>query len=159
MSDPRREITLQFLAQPSDMNFGGKVHGGSAMKWLDQAGYVCATTWSGSYCVTAFVGDINFQQPIAVGHLVRADAKVVRTGRTSMHIVVDLYACSPRHRDFSHAIRCIMVFVAVDENGRPVPVPAWEPEQEDDLALQAYAERMIAMRQRNAEALGQLEQT
>ena len=39
---PNRELTLQFLAEPSDVNFGGKVHGGMVMKWIDQAGYACA---------------------------------------------------------------------------------------------------------------------
>ena len=39
---PPRELTLQFLAEPADVNFGGKVHGGMVMKWIDQAGYACA---------------------------------------------------------------------------------------------------------------------
>lgn len=157
MRDPKHDITLQFLAKPSDVNFGGKVHGGSAMSWLDQAGYVCATTWSGAYCVTAFVGDINFHTPITVGHLVRVDARVISTGRTSMHIAVDLYACSPRARDFNRAIHCIMVFVAVDDAGKPVSVPPWEPQNDEDRALEAYARRIRALRQENEEELRHLE--
>jgi acyl-CoA hydrolase len=47
-----RSITLRFLAEPTDVNFGGKVHGGAVMKWIDQAGYACAVGWSGYYCVT-----------------------------------------------------------------------------------------------------------
>ena len=52
----QREITMRFLAEPMDVNFGGKVHGGAVMKWIDQAGYACAVGWSGLYCVTLYVG-------------------------------------------------------------------------------------------------------
>ena len=47
-------ITLRFLAEPSTVNFGGKVHGGTVMKWIDEAGYACATSWSKRYCVTVY---------------------------------------------------------------------------------------------------------
>ena len=57
MTEPRQhEIVLRFLAEPIDVNFGGKVHGGSVMKWIDQAAYACAAGWCGQYCVTAYVG-------------------------------------------------------------------------------------------------------
>ena len=39
-------ITLRFLAEPNTVNFGGKVHGGTVMKWIDEAGYACATSWA-----------------------------------------------------------------------------------------------------------------
>ena len=55
MSGPRG-VTLRFLAEPGHVNFGGKVHGGSVMKWIDQAGYTCAAGWTGAYCVTIYVG-------------------------------------------------------------------------------------------------------
>ena len=60
METQRRDVTLRFLAQPVDVNFGGKVHGGSVMRWIDQAGYACAVRWSGHYCVTVYVGGIRF---------------------------------------------------------------------------------------------------
>ena len=60
-------ITLRFLAEPGTVNFGGKVHGGAVMKWIDEAGYACATRWSKNYCVTASAGSIRFQKPILIG--------------------------------------------------------------------------------------------
>jgi acyl-CoA hydrolase len=63
MLEREREITLRFLAEPTDVNFGGKVHGGAVMKWIDQAGYACAVGWSGQYCVTVYVGGIRFHSP------------------------------------------------------------------------------------------------
>ena len=63
MPGQQHEVTFRFLAQPTDVNFGGKVHGGMAMKWIDQAGYACAVGWSSAYCVTASVSGIRFVAP------------------------------------------------------------------------------------------------
>ncbi|RLA13486.1 MAG: acyl-CoA thioesterase [Gammaproteobacteria bacterium] len=139
MSSPNREITLRFIAQPTDANFGGKVHGGSAMKWLDEAGYACACGWSGRYCVTAFVGNMNFQHPISVGHLIELNAKAIHTGKSSMHIAVNLSSGDPKSGLLSKAMYCIMIFVAVDDDGQSVEVPEWVPVSEADTQLEKYA--------------------
>ena len=135
----KREITLRFLAEPTDANFGGNVHGGIAMKWLDQAGYACATGWSGKYCITAFVGNINFRKPIAVGHLIEVNAKVIHTGNSSIHLAVNLSSGDTTSTEINKAMHCIMVFVAVDENRAPCQVPAWTAESEEDHRLEKYA--------------------
>ena len=80
----QRETTFRFLAQPSDVNFGGKVHGGMVMKWIDQAGYAAAVGWSGQYCVTVAVGGIQFVKPILIGDIVVVRCKLIRTGSSSM---------------------------------------------------------------------------
>jgi acyl-CoA hydrolase len=156
MPESKREVTLRFLAQPTDVNFGGKVHGGSVMKWLDQAGYVCASAWSGNYCVTAFVGDMNFHSPVRVGELVEVTARVIHTGRSSMHIALDLLACPPADCRYSKALRCIMVFISVDENGESVAVPSWRPSTPEDLAMEQYALKIMELRKINQEALDAL---
>ncbi|MGL1900784.1 MAG: acyl-CoA thioesterase [Fibrobacterales bacterium] len=156
MSDQNHKATIRFLAQPTDVNFGGNVHGGTAMKWLDQAGYVCAAGWSQKYCVTAFVGDINFSSPIKVGSLVEVTARVIYTGNSTMHISVAIKSCDPQKCDMTHAIRCLMVFVAVDEKGKPVPVPKWTPAGEKEIALANYAKRIIDARKINSEELAKL---
>ena len=115
---PQREITLRFLAEPTDVNFGGKVHGGAVMKWIDQAGYACAVGWSAHYCVTAY-RQCRHHHPLPDG--------------LSTH--------------------CLMVFVAVDDNGKPVPVPAWTPETDDDRTLERYATRMMELRQQIADEI------
>ncbi len=79
MSGQQHEVTFRFLAQPTDVNFGGKVHGGMAMKWIDQAGYACAVGWSGAYCVTASVSGIQFVAPILIGDLVTVRARLIHT--------------------------------------------------------------------------------
>jgi acyl-CoA hydrolase len=62
------------LAEPTDVNFGGKVHGGAVMKWIDQAGYACAAGWSGQYCVTVYVSGIGFRRPVPIGNMVEVYA-------------------------------------------------------------------------------------
>ncbi|WP_316800037.1 acyl-CoA thioesterase [Pedobacter frigidisoli] len=92
MAKPKNHIELQFLSEPSDVNYGGKVHGGMMMKWIDQAAFACALQWSNSYCVTIYVGGIRFFKPVHIGHLVKMEARIIYTGNTSMHIAVDAYS-------------------------------------------------------------------
>jgi acyl-CoA hydrolase len=143
---PQRGITLRFLAEPTDVNFGGKVHGGAVMKWIDQAGYTCAAGWTGTYCVTVYLGGLHFLGPIHVGELVELRALVIRTGRTSLDIAVDVYAGDPKRVERRRTGHCVVVFVALDADGRPGAVPAWTPETELDRALEGYAERLSALR-------------
>lgn len=139
-------VTLRFLGEPIHVNYGGKVHGGSVMKWIDQAGYTCAAGWTGDYCVTAHVGGMRFLQPINVGEVVEVRAQLIRTGRTSMDIAVDIYASDPKNTTKRRACHCVMTFVAVDEEGSPKEAPAWLPATPVALALQAHALRLNDIR-------------
>ncbi len=138
--DPGRgHSVLRFLAEPSHVNFGGKVHGGMVMKWIDQAGYTCAAQWSRNYCVTVYVGGIHFVRPIIVGSAVELRCQVVHTGRTSLHVFIDIFAGDPRTRDMIRSSYCVAVFVALDPDGKPTSVPTWTPQTERDKALERYA--------------------
>ena len=59
-------------------------------------GYTCAAGWTGEYCVTIYVGGLNFLRPILVGEVVDVRALVIHTGRTSLHIAIDIYAGDPK---------------------------------------------------------------
>lgn len=142
----QRELTLRFLAQPSDVNFGGKVHGGSVMRWIDQAGYACAVGWSGRYCVTVYVGGIRFYKPVLLGSLVEVKAHVIYTGKTSMHVAVDVSAGDPKDGEFTKTTHCVIVFVAVNDHGNPTSVHPWTPETEEDLAQERYALKLMDLR-------------
>lgn len=143
MSGQQHEVNFRFLAQPTDVNFGGKVHGGMAMKWIDQAGYACAVAWSGAYCVTASVSGIQFVAPILIGDLVTVRARLIHTGRSSMHMAVDVLARDLRKDEQRLATSCVMVFVALDAaDGRPTAVPSWVPRNEQERRLQEHARRL-----------------
>lgn len=146
MAGTQRELTFRFLAEPTDVNFGGKVHGGAVMKWIDQAGYACAASWAGSYCVTVYVGGIQFERPIRVGQIVEVRAQLVHTGTTSMHVAVDVAARDTTAEQAERTTHCLMVFVAVDAERKPTPVPAYVPYTDEELELSAYAQRMMTMR-------------
>jgi acyl-CoA hydrolase len=135
----RRSLDFRFLAEPTDVNFGGKVHGGIVMKWMDQAGYACAAQWSARYCVTVSIGGIRFVRPILVGQMVTLNAQIVHTGNTSMHVFIRVEAGDPKQSQMVETGHCIISFVASDEAGYPVQVPTWSPQSAADLALEKYA--------------------
>ncbi|MDQ7955990.1 MAG: acyl-CoA thioesterase [Rhodocyclaceae bacterium] len=128
-------ITLRFLAEPSTVNFGGKVHGGTVMKWIDEAGYACATSWSHNYCVTVFIGSIRFHRPIMIGDLVEVEARLAYTGNTSMNISVEVRSGDMKGGQMTKTTECLIVFVAVDSHGRPLPVDAFVPGTPGEMAL------------------------
>lgn len=140
------EIVLRFLAAPFDISYGGTVHGGKLLEWIDKAGYACAVGWSAHYCVTAYVGDIRFTRPVAIGELVEVSAKLVHTGRSSMHILVVVSSADPKDGTFTEATRCLTIFVAVDEERRPVQVPTLHPVTDADAQLREDAIRRIQVR-------------
>jgi acyl-CoA hydrolase len=142
----QREVTLRFLAEPTDVNFGGKIHGGAVMKWIDQAGYACAVGWSGQYCVTVYVGGIRFYRPVLIGQLVEARARLIYTGTTSMHLAADVSSRDPKADAAAATTHCVIVFVAVDDDGQPVAVPAWTPLTDEDIALESYARKLMELR-------------
>lgn len=141
-----RSINFQFISEPSDVNFGGKVHGGAVMKWIDQAAFACASTWCQSYCVTVYVGGIRFYKPILIGELVHIEAKIIYTGKTSMHIAVDVSSRNIQKDNFSQTTHCIIVFVAVDEKGNPQNVEKWMPQTLEDIQLEKYAIKLMDLR-------------
>ncbi|MBI1298865.1 acyl-CoA thioesterase [bacterium] len=155
MEQSQRSITLRFLAGPSEINLAGNVHGGSVMKWIDEAGYTCAAGWSGQSCVTIYVSGIRFYHPIRIGNLVEIQATLIYTGRTSMHIAIDVYAADPKQPKRQKTTHCIIVFVAVNQAGEPSPVPSWEPETDKDRMLHSYAQKLMALRKGIEEEMNQ----
>lgn len=150
MSGAQRELTFQFLAEPTDVNYGGKVHGGMVMRWIDQVGYAAAVGWSGHYSVTVAVGGIRFVAPIRISDLVTVTAKLVYTGTSSMHFAVDVRArdpgLDPTQAESRLCTHCVIVFVAMDEaEGKPTRVPHWEPESEEDRLLSEYATKVMEL--------------
>ncbi|HEY9253309.1 MAG TPA: acyl-CoA thioesterase [Stenotrophomonas sp.] len=146
MSGEQRELNFRFLAEPNDVNFGGKVHGGVVMKWIDQVGFAAASGWSSRYCVTVAVGGIRFVAPILIGDVVTVSAKLVYTGRTSMHFAIDVWARSPVGGASRLCTHCIIVFVAMDDDhATPVVVPSWQPDTPADQRLAEYALKVMEL--------------
>jgi acyl-CoA hydrolase len=111
------ELTMSFLAEPKDVNFGGHVHGGEVMKWMDQIGYALAVKYSKGYAVTKFVDNINFTSPMKIGDLVSLSAKILSVGTTSIRIEICVISENLLTEVISDNCSCEMVFVAVDKQG------------------------------------------
>ncbi|GEE02230.1 acyl-CoA thioesterase [Gordonia spumicola] len=128
------------MAAPTDVaTIGGGVRGGRILEWVDKAAYACAAAWSGGYSVTAYVGNISFGRDIESGDVVEVTATLIHTGRTSMHIECVVSSADPRIGTFTEASRCLLVFVAMDDDGAPTPVRQWVPMRAEDVARADYA--------------------
>ena len=139
-------ITFQFISEPSDVNFGGKVHGGEVMKWIDQTAYACATGYAQNYCVTVYVGGIRFYRPISIGAIVKVEAQVIYTGTTSIHIAVNVFSRKLKEKKFEKTTHCVIVFVSTDESGKPVPVKKVTPSNQLQIEMQQYAIKLVDLR-------------
>ena len=127
---PSSSVTFRFLAEPTDVNFGGKVHGGVVMKWIDQAGYACAAGWSGHYCVTVSVAGVKFQRPILVGQIVEVKASIAHTGKTSMQIFIQVRCGDPKTQNLVETNHCVISFIAMDADHKVPANVAFQPSVE-----------------------------
>lgn len=127
-------VTLSRIMSHADVNLYGTVHGGVIMKLIDDAGGAASARHSGGNVVTAAIDEIVLLEPVRVGDLVRADAQINWTGRTSMEVGVRVLA-EPWDRAGTDPVRvatAYLVFVGVDADGEPRPVPPVLPETAED---------------------------
>jgi len=116
------------------------------IKWIDQAGYACAVCWSGQYCATLYVGAIRFYKPVLIDNVVEVSAKPIYTGRRSMHVTVEVSAGDPKEARLTDTKRCVIVFVALDNQRAPAKIERWRLGTEEDAALEQYAKRLMELR-------------
>ena len=142
------QTTLRFMAAPTDILMQGAlgVHGGRVLEWIDKGAYACAVGWSGAYCVTAYVGHIHFTRPIPSGHIVEVRSRIVATGRSSMHIVNEVLSADPREGVFTRACDCLVIFVAMTEDRKSMPVPPYEPKTEEEIRVRDAAMSRVQLR-------------
>jgi uncharacterized protein (TIGR00369 family) len=131
--------------QPEHANNLGHVHGGWIMKLVDEAGALACMRHAQQRVVTVAVDQMVFRQPIRIADLVILTAEVSYVGRTSMEVEVQVVAENPITGERIHTNTAYLVYVALDEEGHPVPVPplviedeAQRQRMEDGRARQAY---------------------
>ncbi|MFT4150254.1 MAG: acyl-CoA thioesterase [Paracoccaceae bacterium] len=122
-----RTLEMTVLMTPDMANFSGKVHGGALLNLLDRVAFSCASRFSKQYAVTLSVDQVMFKEPIHVGELVTFRASINHAGRTSMEVGIRVEAENIRTGQRRHTNSCYFTMVAVDDHGRPVPIPAFEP--------------------------------
>ncbi len=155
--DPdRHRLSMTILITPDMSNFAGNVHGGILLKYLDQVAYTCATRYARSYAVTLSVDQVVFREPIHVGELVTFEASVNRTGRTSMEVGVRVTTQDLVHQTVRHTNSSYFTMVAIGPEGRPVPVPPWQPRTVEERRRHLAAERRHQLRQDSARVTTEL---
>ncbi|HZV78470.1 MAG TPA: acyl-CoA thioesterase [Candidatus Binatus sp.] len=132
--------TLATLMEPKDANPMGNVHGGAIMKLVDQAAAAAAIRHSGRICVTVAVDRLDFFGPVHVGDMVVLKAAVNYTHRTSMEVGVRIEAETLREGEVRQAGTALLIFVALDDQCRPVEVPPILPETEEERLRYRQAE-------------------
>ena len=127
MSDPtpivERQPAVRMLAMPADTNPSGDIFGGWLMSQMDIAGGIAAAVRAKGRAVTVAVEGMEFHQPVYVGDLVSCYADVVATGTTSITVKVETLARRRAGGDTVKVTEGTFVFVAIDADGRPRPVP------------------------------------
>jgi acyl-CoA hydrolase len=141
--DPRRAARSESLLVKwmgvTDANSAGFVHGGMVMKLCDEAAGIAAVRHCGGRVVTAAVDRMTFLHPVHVGELVTCRAKVNAVWRTSMEVGVRVEAEDPRTGERRHTSAAYLTMVALDDEGRPTPVPPLQVETEDEKRRQREA--------------------
>jgi uncharacterized protein (TIGR00369 family) len=135
------------LMMPNMANNMGNVFGGVILSLVDRAAAVAATRHARKPCVTVSVDQVDFREPIYLGELVTARASVNYTGRTSIEVGVRIEAENLLTGQRRHTNSCYVTYVAVDEHGRPTPVPPVLPETEDEKRRYRAAEKRRQRRQ------------
>jgi len=121
---PRGDLASRVLAMPTDTNPKGDIFGGWIMSLMDMAGKMSATTVANGRVVTVAVDRIVFRQPVRVGDVVCCYTEILRTGRSSITLSIEVWVMRQGKGDRLKVTEATFTFVAVDEAGRPRPLPA-----------------------------------
>jgi len=131
---PVRESASEYseIALPNDANPLGHLLGGRVMHLVDMAGALAASRHSRRPVVTVAVDHLSFLSPVHIGQLLVLRSSVNRAFRTSMEVGVKVMVEDLRTGEVRHTSSAYLTFVALDDNGRPVPVPPVIPETPEE---------------------------
>jgi acyl-CoA hydrolase len=128
---PSQSVTINTeVVLPNDTNHVGNLFGGKLMQWVDITAAIAAQRHCGRVVVTAAINSVSFDNPIKQNSIVTLEAKVTRAFSSSMEIYVDVWVENPVTGEKTKCNEAILTFVAIDQNGSPLPVPPLEPETE-----------------------------
>jgi acyl-CoA hydrolase len=122
------------IVLPNDTNTLGNLFGGQLLAWMDDIASVSAHRHSKRVVVTASVNNVSFQKPINHASIVTLEAKVSRSFNSSMEVFVDVFVEDAVTGQREKCNEAIYTFVAVDQNGNPIQVPALIPETDEEKA-------------------------
>lgn len=121
---PQGELILRIQSMPADVNVNGDIFGGWVLSQMDIASGIIAATRANGRVTTVAVDAMKFIRPVQVGDILCVYGWVERVGRTSMAIGLEAWALRRLTREREKVTEGLFTYVAIDENGRPRPVPA-----------------------------------
>ena len=125
-------VTISQLLHPEHANLLGNVHGGWIMKLVDEAGALACMRHAQRKVVTVAIDSMTFRQPIKIGDLIVLHAEVTYTGRTSMEAAVEVLAENPVTGERTYTNNAYLVYVALDDDGKPTAVRQLIAETDDE---------------------------
>ena len=123
------------LVLPNDTNTLNNLMGGRLLHWMDIAAAISAQKHCNRIVVTASVDNVSFKQPIKLGDVITIEAKVSRAFSTSLEVRLDVWAENIPTGTRVKSNEAYYTFVALDQNGRTIPVPELIPETIEDMVL------------------------
>ena len=133
MRESRATVVRQMM--PPDANPHGNVHGGVIMRLVDEVAGIVAHRHARRNVVTARLDRMDFLEPVFVGNALTLEACLTYTGRTSMEVMVDIRAENLDTGEVVHTGTAWLTMIALNERGKPVPVPPVIPESDEEKAL------------------------
>lgn len=122
-SQPQGELTLRTVAMPRDVNVNGDIFGGWVLSQMDIAAGIVAGQRAQGRVATVAIDAMKFIRPVKVGDVLCIYAIVERVGNSSMGIGLEAWALRDKVGTREKVTEATFTFVAIDENGRPRPVP------------------------------------
>jgi acyl-CoA hydrolase len=147
------QVEMTELVLPNDTNMLGNLLGGRLMHWLDVSAAMAASRHSNKTVATVAVDSLDFRHPARMGEVVILKAKLTWVGRTSMEVFVKAYAENLKSGSVILTNKAYLTFVALDDEGKPAPVPKLllETEEEKKDFEEAELRRNERLRRRNLE--------
>ena len=119
-----QELVLKVIPMPGDCNANGDIFGGWVMAQVDLAGSVLPARYTQGRMATVAVNEFIFKQPVRVGDILSFFSKVVRIGRTSITVKVEVFAERFRNQgSYIKVTEALVTYVAIDDAGRPREIP------------------------------------
>ena len=150
------QVTLVQLMEITDANIAGIVHGGVVMKLVDTAAGLAAFKHAGGLCVTVSMDEMSFLAPVHVGDTVTVKASVNDVGTTSLEIGVRVESEELETGRRTHCSSAYLVFVALDDEGKPRPVPPLIAQTDEEQRRQREAKIRRETRTVHREAIAEL---
>ena len=143
-------VIMAQVMTPQDVNNAGNVHGGVIMKLIDSAGGAVAIRHVRGNAVTASVDRMDFHHPVFAGDLVVLKASLNLVGKTSMEVGVRVQTENLMTGSIQHTASAYLTYVALDKNGKPVPIPPiiTETDKEIKRNIQARARREVRLHEK-----------